>query len=153
LNCRCVSSAGPESCRAMPQALTLLLPFRALKYLAVSLIAAAVLAVGATIWALRSDALEAAEHDSAHLPAMLAEQLTRSLDSLDSIFKEFTQRTTAAAIISSGQFRQAFGTQPVFEIMKERLARLPQADFITVYDSSGQVLISTRGEVGPGTDF
>lgn len=128
-------------------------PFRLLKYLAICLIAVAALAVGVTIWALRGDAIEAAERDSDNIASLLAEQITRSIDGVDAIFHEFSERTAEAAVISPEQFRQAFGTQPVFDIMKERLARLPQADFITVSDSTGHVLNSTRAEVPPGTDF
>ena len=131
----------------------LLLPFRTLKFIAIGLIGLAVVATGVTLWALRGDAIRAAERDAGNIAHILAEQITRSVQGLDAILNEFSERAAAAGIISPGQFRQGFGTQPLFDIMRERLAGLPQADFITVYDSTGRVLNSTRQEMTAGTDI
>ncbi len=131
----------------------LLLPLQALKFTAIGLIALAVVAIGVTLWALRGDAIRAAERDAANIAHILAEQITRTVQELDGILNEFNTRTVAAGVISPEQFRQRFGSQALLDIMRERLAGLPQADFITVYDSTGRVLNSTRHEMTAGTDI
>ena len=129
------------------------LSIQALRLIAVALVGGATLATVATLWALRADALRSAELGVDNVAFIFAEQIDRSVEGLDAILNEFADRAAAAGIVSEGQFRHGFGTQPLFAIMRERLARLPHADFITVYDSSGRALNSTRDEVTAGMDF
>ena len=57
--------------------------FRILSSVAFGLITLSVLAIGLTIWGLRSDAIQEAENDTGNIAAVLSEHLARSIQSID----------------------------------------------------------------------
>src|SRR5450830_1982784 len=66
--------------------------FRVLVAIAAGLLGAAVLAIGLTVWWLRSDAIGDATKDSDHLAIVLAEQTNRAVQSIDLVLDEIQKR-------------------------------------------------------------
>ena len=58
--------------------------FRMLICIAFALVALSVMAIGLTIWGLRSDAIREADTDTGNIAVVLSEQLARSIQSVDS---------------------------------------------------------------------
>ena len=64
------------------------LNFRKLFIVAIGLTCTAALAIGLTIWWLRSEAIADASKDTANLATVLAEQTSRSVQSIDLVLNE-----------------------------------------------------------------
>jgi len=127
--------------------------FRTLMWTAVGLIGLAVLAMGETIWALRSDAIEDGSDDAGNIATMLAEQTARSVQAVDIILIDIQERLANLGVNTSDDFKRLGGSQDMNRLLKERLERLPQADVITLADRDGQLVNSTRGWPPPSANF
>ena len=127
--------------------------FHALRYVAMGLIALAVVAIGLTLWALRSDAIESARRDVTNIALILANQINRSVRDIEMILDEFRYRAAHEAIATPHQFREVFGASTPSQLTGEYLSRLPQARIITVIDSEGHAVNSTLAGVTRGMDF
>jgi diguanylate cyclase (GGDEF)-like protein len=119
-------------------------PFLALICVAAGLIGLAVLAIGITIWGLRSDAIDAASKDAGNLALVIAEQTRRSIEPLDTILGEIQEYAIALGIETPDDFRRMFHTEHMFLVLKNRLAFLSHAAVISLTDISGQLVNSTR---------
>lgn len=122
----------------------LLFPFQALIVVAGGLIALAVLAIGLTVWGLYADAIEDAERNTDNIAIVLAEQTLRSVRSLDIVLDEVRARAGAVAVITPADLQERLGTERVHDFIAERLARLPQAEIITIADDKGRIVNSTQ---------
>jgi diguanylate cyclase (GGDEF)-like protein len=122
----------------------LLFPFQALIGVAGGLIGLAVLAIGLTVWGLYADAIEDAERHTDNIAIVLADQTLRSMQSLDIVLDEVKARAGAVAVITPADFRERLGTERVHDFITERLARLPQAEIVTIADHEGRIVNSTR---------
>ena len=71
--------------------------FRNLVVVAAGILGTAVLALGLTVWWLRSDAIDDASKNAANLAIVLAEQTSRSVQSIELILNEVqaTSHTSA----------------------------------------------------------
>src|SRR5437879_7039116 len=69
------------------------IPLGRLWWAAILLLGLSAGAVGWTIWQLRNDAIRAAIADSGNIAAVLAGQLSRSLQSIDSMLQEIKDPT------------------------------------------------------------
>ena len=119
------------------------LTFRNLICVAVGLIGLAVIAIGLTIWGLRVDATEEAASDTGNIATVLSEQTARSVQSIDLILIELQERIATLGAVTSDELRK-LNNPTTHHILKERLARLPQADVIAVVDDKGQIVSSSR---------
>src|SRR5437667_5199475 len=118
--------------------------FRSLICVAAGLIGLAVMAIGLTIWGLRVDATEEAANDTGNIATVLAEQTARSVQSIDLVVIELQERITTLGAANSDELHRKLNNADTHHILKERLARLPQADVIALVDSNGQVVSSSR---------
>jgi hypothetical protein len=78
--------------------------FRKLFVVAISLIGIATLAIGMTIWWLRSDAIKDASKDTANLAVVLAEQTTRSIQSIDLVLNEIREHIEPLGVRAPNDF-------------------------------------------------
>src|SRR5580704_17155660 len=62
--------------------------FRVLSCVAFGLITLSVMAIGLTIWGLRSDAIQEANDDTGNIAAVQSEQLARSIQSVDIVLSD-----------------------------------------------------------------
>ena len=119
--------------------------FRGLISIALGLIGLAVFAIGATIMALREDALRDATSDTINIATVLAEQTERSVQSIDIITSDIADRLgNAGDMLTPTAFLDLLRSRSTHELLLERLSRLPQTDFMAVIDRDGRVASNTR---------
>jgi diguanylate cyclase (GGDEF)-like protein len=104
----------------------------------------AVIAIGLTIWGLRVDAIEEAANDTGNIATVLAEQTARSVQSIDLVLIELQERIASLGAATSDELHRKLDNLETHHALKERLARLPQADVIALVDNNGQVASSSR---------
>ena len=119
------------------------IPLRRLWWAAILLLGLSVGAVGWTIWQLRNDAIRSAISDSGNIAAVLAGQLSRSLQLIDAVLLEVKKSQKELAVDSPDGLRKAFDNRPYQELLKQRLTQLPQIFAIVMADETGQLVVST----------
>ena len=123
--------------------------FRLLRSVAFGLITLFVLAIGLTIWTLRSDAIRDAANDTGNIAVVLSGQIARSIQSVDIILSDVRDQTKAP---TAGETDQRIHSHDFYESLLARLRRLSQADVIAVIDNTGHVANSTTQWPPTGTD-
>lgn len=118
--------------------------FRGLICIALCLIGMAVVAIGATVLALREDALREAGNDASNIATVLAEQTAQSVQALDIITTDIADRFTNAEGADYQTHRESMQSEATHRFLVERLSRIPQSDFIALIDRDGNVVSSTR---------
>ena len=118
--------------------------FRTLVGLAIGLIVIGMVATAATIWAWRRDTTSAAIRDISNISTVLAEQTSRSVQSMDLVLSDLIDKLQALGATSPDGFRQVVQSKPVYNILIERLQHLSQATVLTLIDSTGKVLNTSR---------
>src|SRR6266852_847911 len=126
---------------------------RGLICVAVGLIGAAVVAIGLTVWGLRSDAIDEAANDTGNIATILAEQTARSVESIQLVLVELQERIAAFGTTPSEEFHRALSNQDTHEILKARAARLPQATVVALADHNGQIVSSSRRWPAPNVNL
>lgn len=119
------------------------IPLGRLWWAAILLLGLSVGAVGWTICQLRTDAIRTAISDSGNIAAVLAGQLSRSLQSIDNVLLEIKDPSKDLDIDRSLDFRAAFNRRAVFRSLIRYRDRLPQVFNIALADEHGQVVVST----------
>jgi signal transduction histidine kinase len=123
-------------------------------WLVCALIVAVALATGAVvIWQLRQAALANSERELTNLGVVLAEQTSRTLQSVDLVLREVQSRVAALGIRTQEQFRAEMVGEQSHQFLVSRLRNLPQADAIALIAADGKLLDWTRDEQVPRTDF
>ena len=117
---------------------------RSLICTAIGLIGLAAVAIGATLWSLRDDAIDLAIADTANIATVLAEQTARSVQSIDLVLTETTERIASFDTTTQAGLYKLLRTMMAHQVMQQRLVRLPQADSIFVADADGNALVSAR---------
>ena len=118
--------------------------FRTLICVAFALVALSVMAIGLTIWGLRSDAIRDADTDTGNIAVVLSEQLARSIQSVDITLTEIREQLEPKFQLAQDDLDRQFRTQAIHDFLSERLARLTQADFVALVDRNGQLAVTTR---------
>ncbi len=119
--------------------------YRSLICIAVGLIGLAVIAIGFVINSLRADAIADAKAETRNIASVLAEQTSRSVQAIDLVMTELQERLDSLGMRSVEEFRARYGAIDTHYFLRERLARLPQADVIALIDANGDTLVSSRG--------
>jgi diguanylate cyclase (GGDEF)-like protein len=107
------------------------------------------MAIGLTIWGLRSDAIQEANNDTGNIAAVLSEQLARSIQSVDIVLSDVRERVEQQYASAQVDFDQRIRSRDFYRFLRERLDRLSQADFIAVIDRDGQIAITTQPSPPP----
>ncbi|WP_183044152.1 bifunctional diguanylate cyclase/phosphodiesterase [Pseudorhodoplanes sinuspersici] len=119
--------------------------FRGLIGITLGLIGLAVLAVGATIMALREDALRDATNDTANIATVLAEQTERSVQAIDIITSDIVDRFgNLGGGMAPDSFLALLRSRITHDQLVERLGHLPQTDFVALIDRDGHIANSSR---------
>jgi diguanylate cyclase (GGDEF)-like protein len=124
-------------------------PLRRLWWAAILLLGISASAVAWTIWQLRTDAIDAAISESGNIAAVLAGQLSRSLQVIDAVLQEIEQSSKSRNIDTLGDFHAEFGRREFQDALIKYRARLPQVFNIAVADKNGQIVASTAGWPAP----
>ncbi len=119
--------------------------FRGLISIALGLIGLAVLAIGATIMALREDALRDATNDAANIATILAEQTERSVQAIDIVTSDIADRLgNLGGELAPDAFLDLLRSRSTHALLIERLGHLPQTDFMAIIDRDGQIANTSR---------
>ncbi len=111
------------------------------------------MAIGLTIWELRSDTIRNADTDTGNIAAVLSEQLARSVQAVDITLSEIREQLEPKLQPIQDDLERRLRSQAVHDFLNERLARLTQADFVALVDRNGQLAVTTRRWPAPATDL
>lgn len=104
---------------------------------AVVLIAASVLAIGVTVWHMRSDALHTALTNADSLAIVLAEETSRSVQSVDIVLRDTQDLIAGLHVTTPDDLKRLLGTRTIHEYLRSRADRLPQVDTLTLVAADG----------------
>ena len=126
---------------------------RFLVAIATGLLAAAVLAIGLTVWWLRSGAIDDATMNSDHLAIVLAEQTNRAVQSIDLVLNEIQKRLETLGARTQDNFGHLQQDISTYHSLTDSLSHLSQAALIALIDKNGQVVITTQKWPTPSIDL
>jgi signal transduction histidine kinase len=103
-------------------------------------IAAAVLASSAAlVWQLRQDAFSNATGNIEKINLVLAEQTSRTLQSIDLVAADLLRDIHSREYPRSAQFREGMETHEVHLQLRQRIAGMPQLEALALIDAEGDV--------------
>jgi signal transduction histidine kinase len=108
------------------------------------LVGSAFLIGGEVIWREHQNAYAAAERELSNLGVVLAEQTSRTVQSVDVIVQAVQLRVSSLDIQSPAEFRERLAGDTTHQFLLNSLRNLPQADAIALIDSSGTLLSWSR---------
>jgi diguanylate cyclase (GGDEF)-like protein len=109
-----------------------------------ALIVGSLIAVAATIWQLRSDALAEARRDTANLALVLGEQTERAVQAIDLVVREMQDEIANMNIESPQAFETVLAGEGMHRVLAEKVGRLPQAEALAITSASGLLMNSSR---------
>jgi len=118
--------------------------YRRLFVVAIGLTCTAALAIGLTIWWLRSDAIADASKDSSNLAIVLADQTENSIQSIDLVLTEIKNYEELLGTKTPDDFDRVLSSEDTYRFLMERLSRLQQADTISLVDKNGKLVNTTQ---------
>jgi diguanylate cyclase (GGDEF)-like protein len=127
--------------------------FRTLVMVAVGILGTAALAISLTIWWLRVDAIDSASKNANNLAIVLAEQTTRSIQSIDLMLNEIEDHVQRVGATTPDKFRRLLANKDTFELLGERLSHLSNATLIALIDNQGRLVNSTSEWPLPPTNL
>jgi signal transduction histidine kinase len=101
------------------------------------LIAVTILGAGLSLWDLYDNAVNASRENMANLSIVLAEELSRSMESVDLVLGEATQRIAHSGIASPEDFRHEMASEATHDFLVKRLQALPQLSSLFLTDAMG----------------
>jgi signal transduction histidine kinase len=111
------------------------------------LLIAATFATGVgVIWQLRQFAVARAERELSNLGTVLAEQTSRTIQSVDLVLQEVQAHVAALDPSSPEAFRTQLDGEPTQQFLAGLLRNLPQAEVITLVDANGSLLNWSRDQ-------
>ena len=117
--------------------------FRVLIGVAAGLIVAATLAIGMTVWWLRSQAISDSSKEVGNLAFVLAEQLNRSLQSIELILGDLQEKIQASGVKNADELRRLLKAEDTHQMLVERKSRVPHASLMSIVDKDGWVISSS----------
>ena len=128
--------------------------FRSLICITLALIGLGTIALGITVMSLRQDALRDAEDHSSNIATILAEQMTRSVQSIDIVMSHIAERVgDGHALAATGKSADFLRSDSLHQFLAERADRLPQLEFIGILDHEGRLVSSSRERLAPDVDL
>ena len=127
--------------------------FRFLVAIAAGLLAAAVLAIGLTIWWLRSDEIGDATRDTGNLATVLAEQTNLAVQSIDLVFNDIQERLENLGAKTQDNFAHLQQDKNTYHSLLDSLSHLSQAALIALIDKNGRVVTTTEKWPTPSIDL
>jgi diguanylate cyclase (GGDEF)-like protein len=118
-------------------------PLRRLWWAAVLLLGLSGSAVVWTVWQLRTDAIGAAISESGNIASVLANQLSRSVQSIDTVLLEVKQSVEERNIASPEDFQAALNNREFQATLTKYRDRLPQVFNMAIADRDGKVTVTT----------
>ena len=127
--------------------------FQFLIAVALAVTFSAALAIGLTVWWLRSDAIDDASRDSNNLAVVLAEQVTNSIQSIDLVLTGIQYQIEILSAQSPNDVDRVFRGEDTHQFLMERLRQLNQAELIGLADRNGRLVNTTQKWPSPQFDL
>jgi signal transduction histidine kinase/CheY-like chemotaxis protein/HPt (histidine-containing phosphotransfer) domain-containing protein len=120
-----------------------------LAFACLGLIALVLLAAGLAVWDLYRSAIDNYQKNEVTTGVLLAEQTSRTLQSVDLVLQATEAGIHASGIETADQFRQALSDQPTHQDLLAHLRNLPQLAAISLADANGAIV--NTSSAGPVT--
>jgi signal transduction histidine kinase len=104
---------------------------------------------GLAIWYLRQNALASSQREMRNLGVVLAEQTSRSIQSVDLIIQEVQAHISELGPHTPEEFSRVMADENSHQFLAARLQNLPQADAISLVDADGSLLNWSRTDPVP----
>lgn len=127
--------------------------FHALLAIVGGITCAAGLAIGLTIWWLRSDAIDSAYRDSGNLAAVLRGQISNSADLIDEVLDDVQAELKSRGPLAPENSDRILREDRVHQFITERLAHLPNAVLVGLIDQNGKMANTTQEWPTPNIDL
>jgi diguanylate cyclase (GGDEF)-like protein len=118
--------------------------FHFLIAVAVGLTCAAAIAIALTIWWLRNEAIRDAYVNTGNLATVLAEQTSRSVQSIDLMLDELYEWIDSIGARTPSDFHRLLEDEDTYKLLMERMTRLSHITQIALVDKDGWILNSTN---------
>jgi signal transduction histidine kinase len=119
-----------------------------------ALLVVTTLAIGAVVtWQLRQTALAGSERELISLGIVLAEQTSRTVQSVDLVLGEVQAQAAAMGLRSSEELRSRLAGDSAHQFFVSHLRNLPQAEAIILLDANGDVVNWSRDGPVPPFNF
>jgi diguanylate cyclase (GGDEF)-like protein len=101
------------------------------------------IAAGVAIWLLRQGAIADTEDDNHRLGVVLAEQTARTLQSVDVVLQEVSDKLATGRVADLKSLHDVFGGPDFHAALAKRLIDLPQAEGFAIVDSTGHFVVAS----------
>ena len=108
------------------------------------LIVITIVGAGLSVWDLHDNAIDASRQDMANLGIVLAEELSRSMESVDLVLGEATQRIAHSGAATPDEFRREMASEATHDFLINRLQALPQSSALFLTDATGVQINSSN---------
>jgi PAS domain S-box-containing protein len=119
---------------------------------AVVLVAATIGIACLTVYNLLNDALRRARWEVSSLDILLAEQNAQLIHTIELVLRDTRQMAVATGAATPEEFSRVMSAKSVHDYLVEQIARLPQADAISLIDAGGSVVNFSRAWPVPPID-
>ena len=110
------------------------------------------LSVGVVGWQLRAGALAEARGSIDQLSIALTEQTARSFQAVDVVLQDTANRLEATARSMGGDVGADMASREVHDLLRERVRAVPQTDALTLINSAGRAINTSRVYPPPNVD-
>lgn len=128
----------------LPEALRSISRSRGLVRAATAVMVGLVFASGIAIWLLRQGAIADTQDDDHRLGVVLAEQTTRTVQAVDLVLQEISEKVAASGVRDLQSLNAMFGGREVYEALSKRLTDLPQTEAFDILDATGHLVNESR---------
>src|SRR5204863_177504 len=114
--------------------------FRGLLWAALGFIGLTTLAMGYTVWQLRSDAIDDAYKETGNIATVLSEQIAQTARSIDLVLTDMQDRILAFDVNVPDDLRRVLSGENAHAMLKSRVDRFPSASpwYAAVHDGGGR---------------
>jgi len=117
------------------------------------LIAVTLIGVAVSLWDLHRNAIRASRENMTNLSIVLAEELSRSMESVDLVLGETTQRIAHSGASTPEEFRHDMASDTTHDFLVNRLQALPQLTSLFLTDATGIQINSANFWPVPAVDL
>jgi two-component system, cell cycle sensor histidine kinase PleC len=117
------------------------------------LIAVTIAGAGLSLWDLHHNAIDASRRDMANLGIVLAGELSRSMESVDLVLDEASQRIAHSGAATPDEFRAEMASEATHDFLVNRLQALPQLSALFLTDAAGLQVNSSNFWPVPKVDL
>jgi signal transduction histidine kinase len=117
------------------------------------LIAVTIVGAWVSLWDLRRNAIDASRENLATLGVVLAEELSRSIQSADLVLGETAQEIVHSGAATPEEFRRQMASEGIHDFLINRLKALPEASCLFLTDAAGIQINSSNFWPVPANDL